>query len=76
MRYVVLLRGVNVGGNHRVPKAEFQQVLESLGFRDVIVYINSGNAVFTSDHQPQASEVQVALERHFGFSIPTLVLSG
>ena len=76
MRYVVLLRGVNVGGNHRVPKAEFQQVLESLGFRDVIVYINSGNAVFTSDHKPQASEVQVALERHFGFSIPTLVLSG
>ena len=49
MKYVVLLRGVNVGGTHRVPKAEFQAVLEDLGFRDVLIYINSGNAVFTSD---------------------------
>ncbi len=76
MRYVALLRGVNVGGNHRVPKVEFQQVLEGLGFRDVLIYINSGNAVFTSDDEPKASEVQKALEDHFGFTIPTLVLSG
>lgn len=76
MRYVALLRGVNVGGNHRVPKAEFQEVLEKLGFRDVVIYINSGNAVFTSDEVPKAQEVQSALEAHFGFSIPTLVLSG
>ena len=76
MRYVVLLRGVNVGGGKRVPKVEFQQVLERLGFRDVTIYINSGNAVFTSDRAPKASEVQAALEAHFGFAIPTLVLSG
>ncbi len=76
MRYVVLLRGVNVGGNHRVPKTEFQQVLESLGFRDVVIYINSGNAVFTSDGEVSTRNVQAALEKHFGFDIPTLVLSG
>ncbi len=76
MKYVALLRGVNVGGNHRVPKAEFKAVLEGLGFRDVVIYINSGNAVFTSDHEPQVSDVQVALEKHFGFAIPTLILSG
>lgn len=76
MKYVALLRGVNVGGNHRVPRAEFQAVLEGLGFCDVVTYINSGNAVFTSDHDPLASEVQTALEKHFGFDIPTLVLPG
>lgn len=76
MKYVALLRGVNVGGNHRVPKAEFQKVLEDLGFRDVVIYINSGNAVFTSEHASKSSEVQAALEKHFGFTIPTLVLSG
>ncbi len=76
MKYVVLLRGVNVGGNHRVPKAELQVVLEDLGFRDVVVYINSGNAVFASDHEPKAVNVRAALENHFGFDIPTLVLSG
>lgn len=76
MKYVVLLRGVNVGGNNRVPKAEFQRVLEGLGFRDVLVYINSGNAVFTSDHKPSSSDIQAALELRFGFTIPTLLLSG
>jgi uncharacterized protein (DUF1697 family) len=75
MKYVALLRGINVGGNHRAPKAEFQSVLESLGFRDVVIYINSGNAIFTSDHEPKASEVQAALEAHFGFDIPTLILT-
>lgn len=76
MKYVVLLRGVNVGGNHRVPKAEFQAVLEGLGFRDVVIYINSGNAVFTSDHVVKVRDVQAALEKHFGFAIPTLILPG
>lgn len=75
MKYVALVRGINVGGNHRVPKAEFQAVLEGLGFRDVVIYINSGNAVFASASQPKAADVQAALEKHFGFDIPTLILS-
>ena len=74
MKYVALVRGINVGGNNRVPKAEFKQVLEDLGFTDVLIYLNSGNAVFTSKTKPKANEVQAALEKHFGFSIPTLVL--
>ena len=76
MKYVALLRGINVGGNNRVPKVEFAQVLEDLGFQDVLIYINSGNAVFTSDRAPRASDVQAALETYFGFTIPTLILSG
>lgn len=76
MRYVVLLRGVNVGGNHRVPKVEFQAVLESLGFRDVVIYLNSGNAVFSSEHEPRLEDIQAALEKRFAFRIPTLLLSG
>ncbi len=76
MKYVVLVRGINVGGNHRVPKLEFQAILEGLGFQNVVIYLNSGNAVFSSDQQPEAAVVQAALEKHFGFPIPTLVLSG
>lgn len=75
-RYVALLRGVNVGGKHRVPKAEFQAVLESLGFSDVMIYINSGNAVFSSDTLPSAPAVQAALETHFDFPISTLIIPG
>jgi uncharacterized protein (DUF1697 family) len=50
--------------------------LENLGFRNVVIYISSGNAVFDCDKEPSASEVQTALEKHFGFDIPTLVLAG
>lgn len=75
MKYVALLRGINVGGNHRVPKLELHKVFEDLGFADVVIYINSGNVIFSSDQQPKAVEVQATLEKHFGFTIPTLLLS-
>ena len=76
MKYAILLRGVNVGGNHKVPNPEFRQVLESLGFTDVVTYINSGNAVAAHPHAPTRHEVQKALEEHFKFEIPTLVIPG
>ena len=74
MKYVALLRGINVGGNHPVPKVEFKKVLEDMGFTEVVIYINSGNAIFTSDHEPKTADVQAALEKRFGFTIPTIVL--
>lgn len=73
-RYAVLLRGVNAGGNRKVPQKEFQSLLEGMGFTDVTVYINSGNAVGTHTGAVAAAEVQAALEGHFGFEVPTLVL--
>lgn len=76
MKYVALLRGINVGGNHRVPKAELKAVLEGLGFEDVVIYINSGNAIFSSNQEPKSEDVRAALVAHFGFDIPTLILSG
>lgn len=76
MRYVVLLRGVNVGGNNRVSKQEFQAVLEGLGYTNVTIYLNSGNAIFSSESVVDAKVVQLALEKYFGFIIPVLVLTG
>lgn len=50
MRFICLLRGVNVGGGGtRLPMADFRAILEGLGCRDVATYIQSGNAVFRSD---------------------------
>lgn len=74
MKYAVLLRGVNVGGKNRVPNGELKQVLEAQGFEDVVTYINSGNAVFSSRQEPSVAKVRSALEKHFGFEIPLLIL--
>ena len=73
-RYVALLRGVNVGGNHRVPKQDFKRLLEEAGCLDVTIYLNSGNAVFTYDGEVSNEQIQHPLESFFNFSIPTLVL--
>lgn len=47
-QYVVLLRGINVGGKNKVPMAGLKNCLELLGFVDVITYIASGNVILKS----------------------------
>lgn len=50
MRYVLLLRGINVGGRNKVVMAELRQQVEVRGYTDVETYINSGNLFFSSVH--------------------------
>lgn len=49
MRYVLLLRGINVGGKNKIAMAELRQQVEGLGYKDVRTYINSGNLFFNTD---------------------------
>lgn len=49
MRYVALLRGVNVGGINMVSMAELKAVFEAAGMAAVRTYINSGNVIFSTD---------------------------
>jgi uncharacterized protein (DUF1697 family) len=46
--YVVLLRGINVGGKNKIPMAELRKCLEELHFSHVSTYIASGNVVLMS----------------------------
>ena len=48
MRYVALLRGINVGGRNKVAMADLRQLAAALGHTEVATYIQSGNLVFTS----------------------------
>ena len=59
-RYVVLLRGINVGGKNPVPMARLRGLLEELGYSDVSTYIASGNALLSSDRP--AAEIKARLE--------------
>lgn len=75
MKYVALLRGINVGGNRKVSMTELKDVFTQLGFDDVATYINSGNVVFSSLSVPDSLAIERALYTTFGFVIETLVLS-
>ncbi|HLO35441.1 MAG TPA: DUF1697 domain-containing protein [Candidatus Deferrimicrobium sp.] len=65
--YLVLLRGINVGGKNRVPMAELRQLLEDLGYSDVSSYIASGNILLRSDRSAAEikAEIEEALPRTF-----------
>jgi uncharacterized protein (DUF1697 family) len=77
-RFVVLLRGVNVGKGNRVPMAGFRQMLEELGFTDVKTLLNSGNAVVSGPGRSSASHaraVAAAMQQTFGLAVPVVVRS-
>jgi len=75
MKYVALLRGVNVGAGARVPMGALKSLLEGLGFTGVSTYLNSGNAIFCSDlSQPEVTRLlEDTLERAFGMRVAVLV---
>ncbi|HWK37188.1 DUF1697 domain-containing protein [Sphingomonas sp.] len=54
-RWAALLKGVNVGGNRRLPMADLRRFAEGLGFTDVKTLLASGNLVFSSDETSAAA---------------------
>jgi uncharacterized protein (DUF1697 family) len=58
-RYLVLLRGINVGGKNKVPMAPLRELLEQLGYTDVATYIASGNVILSSDSRPNEIQRQI-----------------
>ncbi len=73
--HVALLRGVNVGGNKRVPMADLREVCEELRWVRIATYIQSGNVVFAAKGRASALEaaLEAAIEERFGFGVPVIV---
>ena len=61
MKYLALLRGVNVGGNSIVKMSDLQKAVTTAGFSNVKTYINSGNVIFESE-QTDAEKITRTLE--------------
>jgi uncharacterized protein (DUF1697 family) len=76
MKYVALLRGINVGGNNKISMAALRGAFESMGFTEVRTYINSGNVIFDAVLAPTQAAIQEHLKDEFGFDISTLLLKG
>lgn len=59
--YVILIRGINVGGKNALSMAELRKFLEEQGFVDVSTYIASGNVILRSNKP--AHEIRACLEK-------------
>jgi len=73
---VSLLRGVNVGGHHKIRMDALRALYEELGLRDVQTCGQSGNVVFRHTGRDLArlgTRIEDGIERSFGFR-PAVIL--
>jgi uncharacterized protein (DUF1697 family) len=78
MKYVALLRGINVGGNNKVEMPKLKKCFESLGYTNVSTYINSGNVIFettSTDPKGLVAQIEASIEKTFGFPVRVVIRS-
>ena len=76
--HAALIRGINVGGNNKVPMAPLREALTSVGLADVRTYIQSGN-VLVDARERTAAEVTAlvseVLRAEFGVETPVVTVT-
>jgi len=76
--YIVLVRGINVGGKHSLPMKELVAILEELGAQNVRTYIQSGNVLLDSaeiDTGKLCKAIGSAIKNSRGFEPHILLLT-
>ncbi|TYK64223.1 DUF1697 domain-containing protein [Colwellia echini] len=66
--YILLFRGINVGGKNLLPMKELVPLLTKYNFQGVSSYIQSGNVVLKCTSQPDALVRSIVLD-NFGFTV-------
>ena len=78
MKYIALLRGINVGGNNTINMAELKAAFTRQGFTHVATYINSGNVIFDSANVDEAALkgiCETLILENFKLDIPVCLIS-
>jgi uncharacterized protein (DUF1697 family) len=73
---ISMLRGVNIGGHHKIKMEELKALYQSLKLRDVETHIQSGNVIFRtaeSDGVRLGRRIEDAIEKKYGFR-PSVIL--
>ena len=77
-RYVVLLRGINVGKARQIPMPRLKEILLARGHAAVRTHLRSGNVVLDSPlgEDDLADDVRSAIAAEFSFDVPVVVRTG
>ena len=75
--WIALFRGINVGGNNKLPMKELAARMVENGLTDVKTYIASGNVVFRAPGKEAALQerIETIVQRSFGFRPAVFVLA-
>ncbi len=76
VKYVALLRGINVGGHKKIKMADLQDTFASLGFQNVKTLLASGNVLFQASETSTdalARRIEEQIETSLGFSVGVIL---
>jgi len=79
MKYISMLRGINVSGQKKIKMADLATLYESLGFDNVVTYIQSGNVIFDVASKKKTDlilAIEKAIERQYSFQVPVVLRTG
>ncbi len=78
MKYITLLRGINVGGKMIIKMSDLKTTVENYGFTNVSTYIQSGNVIFEfkeTDTRKIAMKLEQGLGESMKFNLTVIVKS-
>jgi uncharacterized protein (DUF1697 family) len=76
--YIALLRGINITGYKIIRMEDLRKIFESMKFRDVKNYIQSGNMVFRDAAQEPGAlvrKIEVKLKKELGYEVKVIIRS-
>jgi len=77
MKYLALLRGINVSGHNIIKMDALKNTLQSIGFENVETYIQSGNVFIETDDESRFSvgfKIKQEIFKTFGHEVPIIVI--
>ncbi len=78
MKYIALLRGINISGKNKISMSELKKVLEENKYQNVVTYLNSGNVIFESninDEETIMQDIYNIVKDKFNLEIPIFIIS-
>jgi len=73
MKYVSVLRGINVSGQKKIKMTDLKSLYESLELQNVVTYIQSGNVIFDANSKDKSelkAKIERAIEEEYEFHVP------
>ena len=78
MKYIALLRGVNISGKNKISMSELKAELEKHKYKNVSTYLNSGNVIFESDLNDKKiimKDICEIIKNKFELEIPVFIMN-
>jgi uncharacterized protein (DUF1697 family) len=76
-KYIVLLRGINVGGKRKILMKDLKSLLETNDYQNIQTYIQSGNIILETPEKDNSiieNHISKLIKVAYGFDVPVMAL--